>query len=499
MKGLLLSLISMLFFLLASFDDEGAKVSPETQECIDCHYELHPGIVESWKNSRHAIISPEQALKKNNLEKRISSSNVDDNFLYKAVGCYECHSLNTDKHKDSFEHMGYTINIVVSPNDCAVCHAEETEQYSKNLMAHAYDNLMANSLYQDLKTSVNGNYHFSDSDLSFTPENKESEAESCLHCHGTKVEVTGMETRETFLGEMEFPKLKGWPNQGVGRINPDGSKGTCSSCHTRHDFSIETARKPHTCSQCHKGPDVPAYKIYMVSKHGNLYSSEKETYNFDAVPWTVGKDFTSPTCATCHASLIVDQNNTVIADRTHQFNDRLAWRLFGVPYAHPHPRSPEVSKAKNSAGLPLLTELDGSPVKEFVITKTEQDNRDENMQKICMSCHSSSWVDNHFVRIQNTINTTNQQTVTATNMLVYAWEKGLAKGLPVSNNIFDEEIERYWVNTWLFYANSSRLSSAMGGGGDYSVFANGRYQLSNELIKMHNWILVHEKLKLKKK
>lgn len=499
MKVFKILFISGLLILLTSLQNEGIKTSPETQECIACHIELHPGIVSSWQNSKHALISPEEALTKSHLEKRVSSKNIPNRLLTTNVGCYECHSLNTDNHQDAFEHMGYKINIVVSPDDCAECHAVEVEQYDKNLMAHAYANLMDNNLYQDLKGSINGNYHYSDGKLSYTKESSETEEETCLHCHGTKVEVDGMEMRETFVGEMEFPKLKGWPNQGVGRINPDGSKGACTACHTRHDFSIETARKPHTCSQCHKGPDVPAYKVYMASKHGNLYSSEKDDYNFDAVPWKIGEDFTAPTCATCHVSLIVNQNNEVIAERTHQFNDRLAWRLFGVPYAHPHPESPEVSKVKNSLGLPLMTELDGSPVQNYVISKEEQHIRDERMQKICQSCHSSSWVTSHFKRLNNTIESTNQQTVTATNILSEAWRKGLADGLPTNDNIFDEEIERYWVNFWLFYTNSIRLSSAMAGGGDYGVFDNGRYEMTNELMKMHNWIIVHEKLKKKKK
>jgi len=28
-----------------------------------------------------------------------------------------------------------------------------------------------------------------------------------------------------------------WPNTGIGRVNPDGSAGSCSACHTRHRFS----------------------------------------------------------------------------------------------------------------------------------------------------------------------------------------------------------------------------------------------------------------------
>ena len=127
---------------------------------------------------------------------------------------------------------------------------------------------------------------------------------------------------------MKFPILSGWPNQGVGRVNPDGSLGSCTSCHSRHKFSIEMARKPYTCAECHKGPDVPGYKVYMVSKHGNIYSSISKDWNFKNVPWVIGKDFKAPTCATCHVSLIVDENGNVIVNRTHKMNDRIPWRIW---------------------------------------------------------------------------------------------------------------------------------------------------------------------------
>ena len=33
-----------------------------------------------------------------------------------------------------------------------------------------------------------------------------------------------------------------WPNTGIGRLNLDGSRGSCSACHSRHDFSPRRAR-----------------------------------------------------------------------------------------------------------------------------------------------------------------------------------------------------------------------------------------------------------------
>ena len=55
----------------------------------------------------------------------------------------------------------------------------------------------------------------------------------CLQCHGSEVKV------------LENGKLDPatWPNTGMGRLNPDGSKGSCSACHVRHNFSLAQARR----------------------------------------------------------------------------------------------------------------------------------------------------------------------------------------------------------------------------------------------------------------
>ena len=458
--------------------------SDETEECLGCHTELHPGLVASWLASRHSKTSPAQALDKPELQRRVSSPTIAEDLQQSAVGCYECHSLRTDLHADSFEHNGYQINVIVSPDDCATCHSVEVEQYAKNIMSHAYGNLVDNSLYRDFTKVVNNHYTYADNMLTIGEIDPLTEYESCLYCHGTKIEVTGTTTRDTDYGELEFPVLLGWPNQGVGRINPDGSKGACTACHSRHSFSIEVARKPFTCSECHKGPDVPAYKVYEVSKHGNIFNSKHATYDFDAVPWKVGEDFTAPTCAVCHASLLVSADEEVIAERTHQYNDRLSWRLFGVPYAHPHPLDANLKDVVNSAGLPIAVELSGEPVSAFVLSKDQQEERNGRMKAVCLSCHSTQWVENHFIRLDNTIEKTNAITYEATKMLLDVWKEGFEQGLPQQENIFDEEVERMWTSVWLFYANSTRFASAMAGGGDYGVFAKGRYQSTEQLTKM---------------
>jgi len=461
-----------------------SPLSENTEACLACHTTLHPGIVSEWKKSRHGNIPPSEALKKNKLERRISNEKVPDLFLKTVVGCAECHTMNSEKHKDTFEHNGFQVHVIVTPPDCSTCHPVEVQQYGKNLMSHAYGNLVNNSVYRSLADEVNGMKSFEAMKITSKPPDVETNLDSCLYCHGTEVNVKGKKYRKTSMGEMEFLILSGWPNQGVGRVNPDASKGACTACHTRHQFSIEMARKPHTCSECHKGPDVPAYAVYEVSKHGNIHKAFGREWDFDSVPWTIGKDLTAPTCATCHASLTVNpESGEVIAERTHQMNDRLAWRLMGLIYAHAHPKSPDTSIMKNKSGLPLPTELTGEPISQFLIDRKEQSRRNATLQKICLSCHSDQWVKGQFTRFENTLNTTNEMTLTATKILLSAWEKGAAKGLAQKDSIFNEAIERKWVEQWLFYANSTRFASAMAGA-DYGVFANGRWYLSKNIQEM---------------
>lgn len=466
---------------------EKALPSSDTQTCIDCHGITHPGIVKDWESSLHSKISPEKALLKDASARRVTSKSVPENLLKSTVGCAECHGINNSRHGDSFEHNGYDIHIVVTPGDCAVCHTEETGQYEKNLMANAHGNLVNNPLYMDLADSINGIQSFDGDAVMYEKPDVTTNEDSCLYCHGTVVKVTGTVKKETNMGEMSFPRLSGWPNQGVGRINPDGTKGSCASCHTRHSFPAEIARKPYTCSECHKGPDVPAYKVYSVSKHGNIFSSKGKDWDFKASPWTVGKDFTAPTCAVCHVSGLVNSDGDVIAKRTHQMNDRISWRLFGIIYAHPHPASPDTSIIKNRSGLTLPTELTGEPVSEYLIDGSEQKKRRDAMTKICASCHAMSWVEGHFARYEKAIKTTNKMTLTATKILLEAWEKGAAKGPSQKDSVFNETLEKMWVEQWLFYANTVRYASAMAGA-DYGVFANGRWNLSRNIQEMKDWL-----------
>jgi len=467
---------------------ETAPRSPATRTCLSCHSSLHPGLVASWKNSRHARITPAQGLKADELSSRVSSQDIPDELRGVAVGCAECHTANPDSHADTFDHSGFRVHNVVTPDDCAQCHAEEAQQYSQNLMAKARGNLADNPVYQALELTIVGQPRLDQGQVEWQQPSRASREEACFYCHGSKVEVTGMTTRETRLGPMQFPEYKGWPNQGSGRANPDGSLGSCSVCHTRHEFSIETARKPATCKECHIGPDVPASKVYEASKHGAIYASRGQDWNYTAVPWTIGQDFTAPTCAACHMSLTVDGQGQVVAERTHRLNDRLPWRIFGLIYAHPHPKEADTSKIVNAQGLNLPTTLDGQFAEDFLIDQQERNKREQAMRTVCRGCHAESWVKGHFQRFHQTIEASNQAVKTGTTIMQTIWDKGLAAGLGQDGNPFDEAIERRWSRMWLINANKVRFASAMAGGGDYGVFAGGRFDLSERIAELQDWL-----------
>lgn len=467
-------------------------ISEASAECIDCHASIHPGIVHDWKNSRHAKITPRDAMAVDGLARKVSSEKVPENLKNSAVGCAECHMVSPETHADTFEHNGYDIHVVVSPADCSTCHVQETEQYSRNIMAHAYDNLAENPLYQKLQRSIIGTKKRIGGKIASGEADAATRAEACYYCHGTRLKVTGTETRDTeAAGELQFPVIEGWPNQGVGRVNPDGSLGSCTACHTRHAFSIEMARKPYTCKECHVGPDVPAFKVYMASKHGNIFSARNKSWDFSAVPWTIGKDFTAPTCAACHISLLVNADEEVVSERSHQMNNRLPWRLFGLVYAHPHPLSPDTTVIRNKNGLPLPTTLEGEAAADYLINDKEMDKRRITMQTACLNCHDSSWVKGQWQRLEHTIRITNADVLLATHIMGDIWRDGLAD---FKTNPFDEAVEKKWTDIWQFYANTIRFASAMGCGGDYGVYADGRYQLSQALLEINDWLNLRKKL-----
>jgi hypothetical protein len=228
---------------------------------------------------------------------------------------------------------------------------------------------------------------------------------------------------------------------------------------------------------------VPAWEVYCESKHGNIYQSKQAEWNWDAVPWQVGRDFGAPTCATCHNSLITDANGAVLASRTHDFGARLWVRLYGLPYAHAQPKQGRTAQIKNQEGLTLPVSFSGEPVAAALIDREEQAGRRSRMIHLCQACHSQSWATEFFAKLDQTTAEADQLVLASTRLMQQAWDKGWAD----RRRLFDEPLEQRWLRQWFFYANSLRLASAMSGP-QYATFRHGWFELVNNLKEMEAWM-----------
>ncbi|MFL6282768.1 MAG: multiheme c-type cytochrome [Pyrinomonadaceae bacterium] len=75
-----------------------------------------------------------------------------------------------------------------------------------------------------------------------------------------------------------------------------------SPCSSGPSCSVEIARLPRTCAQCHMGPDHSQIEIYEESRHG-VIEAQREKLNLKAAPASLTtRGMFVPTCATCHMS-----------------------------------------------------------------------------------------------------------------------------------------------------------------------------------------------------
>jgi hypothetical protein len=277
-------------------------------------------------------------------------------------------------------------------------------------------------------------------------------ASGCFYCHGTVLETDqdGNLTPET------------WPNVGVGRLNLDGSKGSCSSCHTRHRFSIMEARKPQACGQCHLGPDHPQIEIYTESKHGAIYDSFGDEYNWTAAPgtWSPGVDYRAPTCASCHMS---GAGSTLT---THDVTERLSWEI----------QAPLTIRPSEFAALPADTNWE-----------VERDK----MKEICLQCHGDNWVDSHYDTYDKVVEEYNEVYYKPAKQI---YDELYEKGLLDDSKMFDERLEVEFYELWHHEGRRARMGAAMMAP-DYTWW-HGFYEVKNrynEFMKEARELIEHNK------
>ena len=374
------------------------SISDEAKKCIDCHRKKHPGLSEDWAASHHA------------------KSNVT---------CIDCHGAERTDKDISAEHYEYdrtAISPVVTPKDCSRCHPDEAKEYARSKHANTLEIIW--KLDPWLQQGMN---------------NEIERITGCYTCHGSVVKVkNGSLSPET------------WPNVGVGRLNLDGSKGSCTSCHTRHRFSLAEARKPEACGQCHLGPDHPQMEIYNESKHGAFCIAQREEYNWDAAPgcWTPGVDYRAPSCAACHMS-----GSGKVAT-THDVTERLSWEL----------QAPLTVRPENFKPWPA---------------KTQWSAERSKMQTVCAQCHSKRWTESHFARLDRVVKNYNEVYFNPAKKLL---DDLYAKKLLTKSSFFDEEFEIEFYELWHHEGRRARMGAAMMAP-DYTWW-HGFYELKKRFVKV---------------
>jgi hypothetical protein len=353
-------------------------VTAKNEGCVNCHAEKSPGIVSQWKDSRHAPLG---------------------------VGCVDCHQAKKED-PDAWEHEGSLVATVVSPKDCARCHAKVAKEFTNS--HHAKAAQFIGSL---------------DNFLGVVVEGAPAAIGGCQKCHGSTVKVLKS-------GKLD-PST--WPNSGVGRINPDGSNGTCSACHARHTFSAAQARQPENCGKCHMGPDHPQIEIYNESKHGIVFRARIKEMNLDSRSWVVGKDYTAaPTCATCHMSATKD------LPITHDVGKRISWTL-----------RPVVSKK---------------------LKNWEAKRKD--MQNVCAACHGPDFTKSFYTQYDNIIGLYNEKFAVPARDIMLA----LKKEGKITSTPFDDKIEWTFFELWHHEGRRARMGASMQGP-DYTQW-HGFYEVA---------------------
>jgi hydroxylamine dehydrogenase len=331
MKTILCSALMLAAAAPASAQLFGPKeITEQSKQCIACHKQHSPALYQQWGQSKH---------------------------FRGNVGCFECHNAN-EGEVDAFTHYGQTIAVLVTPKDCSRCHSKEVEEFAAS--RHSKAARILGSLDNVLAEVVEGNHGMKST---AHPAGVSAAAvNGCWQCHGAEVKVLPG-------GKLDAAT---WPNSGIGRINPDGSEGSCMACHARHSFSAAQARYPDTCGKCHLGPDHPQKEIYEESKHGANFFANVNHMNLDNAKWVVGEDYwNAPTCATCHMSATRKQAVT------HDVGMRISWN--NRPEVSIRP---EVADAK--MGLP------GG--------KVPWQTRRANMTDVCINCHDVQWVGNFYTQ-----------------------------------------------------------------------------------------------------
>ncbi len=432
-------------------DEHKVVVKSNSKGCVKCHGSENkdggpgrdPALVSQW----HASVHAEQGVGCYDCHGVIEPSTEMDEILRnprylvkmswdKKTGLKEIEPVMEDgkpiERPDIWKHEGAYIYTDVSPRTCARCHEREAQEFfdSRHASAAQFIGSVDNFL---------GRY----------AEGPAAANNGCQQCHGSFVRVSTPPKGE----DPALYAADVWPNTGIGRVNADGSWGSCSACHSRHEFSAEVARRPDNCGKCHMGPDHPQVEVYYESKHGVAYRKNEHDLSMDqpGSEWILGKDYyQAPTCATCHIGAVAPHGNHTGMPVSHDVGARISWTL-----------RPKVS---NKPGK--IVDAEGK-----VILKDAESRRDD-MKQACTVCHSTKWVENFYVQYDQAVELyNNKYGKPLVAIYTYLKKEKIIDAIPMN-----EEMDYLFFEIWHHEGRRARHGASMMGP-DY-VQWHGFYELS---------------------
>lgn len=375
----------------ASDSGERVNVLESSQdECVTCHEQSSPGIVHQYGMSSMAEAK---------------------------VSCQDCHEVAAN-YPGSVAHEGTYVLQSPTTAKCETCHPAEVAQFNQS--RHAIPAWVAVVGSKELDATMMTAYEAIPEGL-YAPD-KSRNAIAALE--GPDVTKFACETCHS-----------------IGKPAPDQSVGRCQTCHIRHEFSLEQARKPETCNACHIGPDHPQWEIYQESPHGIAYQTSGDYWNWDAEPGSLTvKDFPAPTCATCHISGF---GGTATS---HDVGDRLSWYLF-APISERRP--------------------------------SWEDNK-TRMVSVCLECHNRNFVDTLYTDADKSTMAVNKWVVESDGIF-----KGLKDAGVTTAEQFDQPIDFTYFELWHHWGRTAKFGTWMQGP-DY-VQWHGAYEILSDLAEMREY------------
>ncbi len=423
-----------------SKDVTSTAIQEENVKCINCHLKENNALVQQWKNSPHAAAQDGQ------------------------IGCFNCHAAEPDDPL-GYTHEGAFIKTVQSPRDCAFCHEEEAKQMESS--HHATAGLIMASLDNVLGEVV------------CSMDSGADAASGCWQCHGSVVRVLTDGSGKALLNENQAVMFDPatYPNSGIGRVNPDGTLGSCNACHGKHSFLSSRARQPENCGKCHLGPDHPQLESYRESKHGIAYYSSVRERGMNGMnilksgKWVLGKDYyTAPTCATCHMGSTLKADGSVTAN-THNVGDRISWNLR-------EPVSRKLNRVTFAGGDQVDMPGDNPPMvgmerryEKYVLAGDKWEKREvtgevtevktwemrrEEMQIVCKQCHGVQVVGNFYKQFDELVVTYNEKFAKPARKL---FDLARSEGL-VEDPLFDSKLGWAWWELWHHEGRTARVGAS---------------------------------------